>query len=131
MSFELQSVVYVVMLLFAVLVFQGSLVPRIHGFKWGLGSRDEAQAQSAMQGRAARTVANQLEGMAMYVPLILVAHVMGISTSLTVLGASLFLGGRIVFALCYLLGVPVLRSVAWGASVIGIVLILIELVRAF
>ncbi len=131
MSFELQSVVYVVMLLFALLVFQGGLVPLTHGFKWGLGSRDEPQLPSAMQGRAARTIANQLEGMAIYVPLLLVAHLAGVSTQLTVLGAGLFLGGRVAFALCYLLGVPVLRSLSWGVSVIGIVLILIELFKAF
>lgn len=131
MSFELQSVVYVVVLLFALLVFQGGLVPVTQGFKWGLGSRDEPQTPSAMQGRAARTVANQLEGMALYVPLILVAHLAGVSTQLTVSGAGLFLGGRIAFALCYLLGVPVLRSVAWAASIVGIVLILIELVKVF
>lgn len=131
MSFELQSVVYIALLLMGLLMFQGALVPRLQGFKWGLGSRDEPKDQSALQHRAARTVGNHLEGMAIFVPLILVAHLADVSTSLTTLGATLFIVGRVLFAGFYIFGVPVARSGAWGVSIIGIILILIELFKAF
>lgn len=131
MSFELQSVVYTALILMAVLMFQGGLVPRLQGFKWGLSSRDEPKEYSALQHRVSRTVANHLEGMAIYVPLILVAHLADVSTSLTTLGATLFVVGRALFAGFYIFGVPVARSGAWAISIAGIVLILIEVIKVF
>ena len=127
MSFELQATVWTSLILFALLLFQGALVPVVQGFGWGLGSRDAPRDATVLQGRAARTVANQMEGMMLFVPLVLVAHLAGISTGLTVWGAALYLGGRVLFAPLYLFGVPVLRSAAWGVSVTGIVLIAYEL----
>lgn len=130
MSFELQAIVWTSLTLFALLFFQGGLVPVVQGLGWGLGSRDAPRDRTVLQGRAARTVANHMEGMALFVPLVLVAHLAGISTALTVWGAILYLGGRILFVPLYLFGVPVLRSATWGVSVTGIVLIAYELVIA-
>ena len=130
MTFELLSVVGAVGILFFLLMYQGALVPINQGFGWGLGSRDKAQEFTAMQGRAARAVANHLEGLAMFVPLVLVAHIANVSTELTVLGCIVFLVSRAAFAILYLAGVPVLRSIAWGASIIGLLMIAYELIRA-
>lgn len=130
MTFELNTLLWTVFLLFALLAYQGYLVPKTHGFRWGLGSRDEARDPSIMQGRAARTVNNHLQSMALFTPLVLIAQQMGVSNELTVWGAGLFLTARVIFAWCYIGGVPVLRSVAWGASVVGLTMITIAIVRA-
>ncbi len=130
MTFELQAVLWTTMLLFLLLMFQGGLVPAVQGLGWGLGSRDEPRDKSAMQGRAARTIANHIESMLLFVPLILVAHLIGLSTALTIWGAGLYLIGRAAFAMLYLFGVPVLRSGAWAVSVLGIMLVGFEVVRA-
>ena len=130
MTFELLSLVGVVGVLFLLLMFQGALVPLHHGFGWGLGSRDDARQLTVMQGRARRTIANHLEGMAMFAPLVIILHLADISTSVTVWGAGLFLVSRIGFALMYLGGVPVLRSVFWGASIAGLLMIAFPLIKA-
>lgn len=87
--------------------------------KWGLGARDEAREGSVFTGRARRTVQNQIEAMAAFAPLVLVAHLLGVSDNLTVWGAGLFLGARVLFVPLYLLGVPVLRTLVWGAGFAG------------
>jgi len=130
MTFELLSLVGTVGILFLILMYQGALVPIHQGFGWGLGSRDAPREFTASQRRAARTVANHIEGMAMFVPLIIAAHLAGISTWVTVWGAGIFLVGRAAFAVLYLAGVPVLRSAAWGISITGLLMIAYELVSA-
>lgn len=76
-----------------------------------------------------RIVANHLEDMALFAPLVLVADLADISTPLTQLGAGLFVVGRAAFSVIYALGVPVLRSVAWGVGVAGLLLIATEIAR--
>lgn len=123
MSIELQSLFAVAVITLFLLFMQGYLVPATHGFKWGLGPRDEPRDPSVLQGRMSRVVANHLEGMAMFVPLILIVELAGLSSPLTAAGAVLFAAARALFALIYLAGVPVLRSVVWGAALIGIFMI--------
>lgn len=130
MIFELQVIVWSTTLLLALIMFQGVQVPINQGFGWGLGNRAAKRDFSALQGRTARTIANHIEGMLVFVPLILVAQLIGLSTELTTWGAGIYLFGRLAFALLYILGVPYLRSLAWGLSQIGVLLILFVLVRA-
>ena len=131
MGFELQAVVWTTVILVALIGFQGALVPVNQGLGWGLGSRDEAREKTALQARTARTVANHIEGMLVFVPLALVVTISDISsTTLTIWGAGLYLLGRVLFAPLYLLGVPYLRSLVWGVSLIGILMIGYETVRA-
>lgn len=128
MTFELWTVIGAVILLFLLLNYQGYLVPKTHSLKWGLGSRDEPKPLSVLQGRAARTIANHMESMALFVPLILIAHLIGVSTTLTHWGAGLYLGGRVLFAIFYMGGISVLRSAAWGVSIFGIILVFSALI---
>lgn len=130
MTIELQSLLGTAFILFALLAVQGTLAPLTHGLRWGLGPRDEARAPSVLQGRMNRIIANHLEGMAMFAPLVLVAHLAGISTPMTQWGAALFVVSRALFAVVYAFGVPVLRSAIWGGSVAGLIMIAAEIARA-
>lgn len=128
MSIELQSLFGVVGVLLLLLMVQGGLVPAIHGFKWGLGPRDEPRPPTMLQGRMNRIIANHIEGLAMFAPLVLIAHLAGISTPLTQWGAVIFLIARIAFAAIYLVGVPVLRSATWGVALTGLVMVAIPVI---
>ena len=130
MGLELQAVVWTTVILAALIGFQGGLVPVFQGFAWGLGNRDEARAKTDLQSRTARTVANHIEGMMVFVPLALIVVISDLSSTLTVWGAGLYLLGRVLFAPLYLIGVPYLRSLVWGISLIGILMIGFEVVRA-
>ncbi|MEL6691730.1 MAG: MAPEG family protein [Pseudomonadota bacterium] len=130
MGFELQVVVWTTVILAALIGFQGGLVPVNQGLVWGLGNRDEARDKSELQARTARTVANHIEGMTVFVPLALVVSISDLSSTLTIWGAGLYLLGRVLFAPLYLIGVPYLRSMAWSVSLVGILMIGFETVRA-
>ncbi len=120
MSVELQSLFIVSVTLLALLFVQGGLAPAIHGFKWGLGPRDEPRDPSVLQGRMSRIVANHLEGMAMFIPLVLIVELAGLSSALTAAGALIFAAARVAFALVYAAGIPVLRSAMWGVALLGL-----------
>ena len=130
MAFELQAVVLTTLILFILLLLQGSLVPLNQGFAWGLGSRDAPRDKTAVQDRAARTIANHIEGILLYVPLALIVERLQLSSVLTVWGAGLYLGGRVAFAPFYLLGVPYLRSAAWGVAVLGTIILAVPVFGA-
>lgn len=130
MGFELQAVVWTTVILAGLIGFQGGLVPVYQGFAWGLGNRDEARAKTDLQSRTARTVSNHIEGMMVFVPLALVVVISDLSSTLTVWGAGLYLLGRVLFAPLYLIGIPYLRSLVWGVSLVGILMIGFEVVRA-
>ncbi len=130
MPFELQAVVWTTLILFVLIGLQGSLVPLNQGIGWGLGARDEANPGSVVQQRLVRTVGNHIQGMLLFVPLVLVAHAAGVSSELTVLGAWLYLIGRALFAPAYLMGIYAVRTVIWAVSLIGIGLIGFEVMTA-
>ena len=130
MTLELQAVIVTTLILFMLLMFQGGLVPVNQGLKWGLGSRDEARKPTELQARTSRTIANHIEGMLLFVPLVMVAELMQLATSMTAIGAGLYLAGRAAFAAFYLLGVPYLRSAAWGVSLIGIMIFAVPVIAA-
>lgn len=122
MSYELWVLALNAVILLALYGLQGADTV-LNAPKWGLGARDEGRTASVFTGRAQRTVRNQIEALAVFGPLVLVAHIAGISSELTVWGAGLFLGARVLFVPLYLLGTPYLRTVVWGAGYIGCVLI--------
>lgn len=99
---------------------QGLQVPLNYGFKWGLGNRDVPQEPTIFMQRIARTLNNQIQAMAIAVP-VLVTLVLypQAQSAVTQMGAWVFLFGRVTFSIIYLIGIPYLRSVVWGVGVIG------------
>lgn len=118
MSYELWVVALNAVILLVLYAVQGADTV-LNAPKWGLGARDEVRDASAFTGRATRTVRNQIEALAVFAPLVIVAHLAGISNTLTLWGAGLFLGARVLFVPIYLLGIPYLRTLVWGAGFAG------------
>ena len=130
MSVEFQALVGAVVVLFFLLVFQGSLIPISKGLMWGLGSRNEQKPDTALEGRARRTIANHMESLAVFTPLVLAVEVYNLSNGLTETGAWLFVGARALFAPVYLIGLPFIRSLVWGVATLGLVLFAIPVIQA-
>jgi len=78
-------------------------------------------------GRAARAHRNMLESLVLFAALVLTAHAAGISNAMTVLGAQLFVWGRVAYAVLYVAGVPWARTAAWAVAVLGMLMILTQL----
>jgi uncharacterized MAPEG superfamily protein len=96
-----------------------------YGLEWNMGARDEALPPLApVVGRLARAQANFFETFPIAAIAILMVTAGGLSSRWTVIGALLWLVGRIVYLPLYAAGVPKVRTLVWGGSLIGIVMLL-------
>jgi len=93
-----------------------------------IGNREDMPAIVGWAGRAERAHRNMLESLVLFAALVLVAQVAGKANATTALGAQLFFWARLVYAPVYLIGIPWLRTGVWTVSVIGLVLIFLQLV---
>ena len=91
------------------------------------GNREGLPEMTGWAGRAARAHSNMLENLILFAVLVLVAHIVGVHNPMTLLGVQLFFWGRVAHAIVYLAGLPWLRTVAWTVSVVGLVLIFLQL----
>jgi uncharacterized MAPEG superfamily protein len=57
----------------------------------------------------------------------LIAVVANKTNSTTLLGAQIFFWGRLAYAVVFIAGIPWLRTAVWTVSVVGLVLIFVQL----
>ena len=94
------------------------------------GTREGLPEITGWAGRARRAHLNMLENLVLFAALVLVAQAIGKGTSANVLlGAQLFLWGRLAFAVVYLTGIPWLRTAVWFVSVVGLALVFWGVIR--
>jgi uncharacterized MAPEG superfamily protein len=96
-----------------------------YGSKWNAGARDEAMPPlNPVAARLLRAQNNLFETLPIFIGAVLIAHVGGADAAMTVLGAQLYLGSRIVYLPLYAFGVPYLRSLVWTVGLVGVAIIL-------
>ena len=95
------------------------------GLTYNAGPRDEpGPPPGILTGRLRRAQANLYETLPLFAAAILIAHVGGREGVLTLWGAWLYLLARIVYLPVYALGIPMVRSIVWGVSLAGLILVL-------
>lgn len=97
------------------------------GLSNAVGYPDNPPAELAWAVRARKAHANHIENLAPFAALVLVAELTGAAAGLTALGAALFFYARLVHYILYTLGVPWLRTLAFAAGWVGMVLIFVEI----
>jgi uncharacterized MAPEG superfamily protein len=114
-------------LLVAHVMIQGQTATRDRGLAWNAGPRDgTATPLGPLAGRAARALANFQETYPAFIALALGLAVTGQTGAPGATGAILWFTARVLYIPLYLLGVPYVRSLAWTASMIGLLLMLIR-----
>jgi uncharacterized MAPEG superfamily protein len=93
------------------------------------GNRENMPEITGWGGRAQRAHRNMLENLVLFAILVLTAKAAGVRNDMTLLGAQLFFWGRVAHAAIYIAGIPWARTLAWAASVVGLILIFWQLVR--
>ena len=91
------------------------------------GNREPLPAFGGWVGRAQRAHQNMLENLVLFAALVLIAVVTDKTSSTTLLGAQLFFWARLVYVFVYIAGIPWLRTAIWTVSVIGLILIFVQL----
>lgn len=99
------------------------------GMKWNAGPRDTASEVpiGKKAGRLMRAQANLFETLPLFIGAVMVAQFADKSGHLTMLGSHLYFFGRAAYVPLYAWGVTGLRSLAWGVSLAGLVMILVAL----
>jgi uncharacterized MAPEG superfamily protein len=124
MTQEITILLVVLLLLFALTAIQVIFTMKNNGPITALGPRDSIPfPPPGIEGRIYRAIANLKESLHMFVPLILLTAILGISNESTVLGAQLYLVGRILHAPLYLSGIVSLRTAAFGLGTVGMIMI--------
>jgi uncharacterized MAPEG superfamily protein len=99
------------------------------GSAWGFGNRDDPFPAPNWIARNRRAHSNMVENLAPFACLVLVAHVGGKASGTTALGSEIFFVARIAHAIIYTIGIPVLRTLVFGVSIAGEVMILLQILR--
>jgi uncharacterized MAPEG superfamily protein len=121
---ELMLLGWSVVLFFVHMTLQASAAIRDTGLVYNAGPRDAGKPLGPLAGRAERTFSNFKESYPIFIALVLGLAVTGRNGSMADTGAWLWFGARIVYIPLYLAGVPWLRSLAYGVSLVGLVLML-------
>lgn len=127
MTTELALLAWSVVLGLVHAVATGQFTTLQHGIGYGLSPRDEKKPLTGVGARVERAFANYMQTFPFFAAAVLVAHVAGRHSGLTVIGAQLYFWARLVYVPLYAAGIPVARTVAYLVSLLGIGLILIAL----
>ena len=107
------------------ILLAAQLRTRQYGRSWNTGARDETMpALDPLPARMLRAQANLFETLPLFAAAVLAAAVAGRLGFKTMLGAQLYFWGRLVYVPLYATGVPVVRTLVWLVSLIGLVLVI-------
>lgn len=99
-----------------------------YGLKWNMGARDEAMPPlSPMAERLRRAQDNLYETLPLFIAAVLIAVAAGKENTTTILGAQIYLIGRVIYVPLYAYGVKNIRSLVWIGSTIGLGMIVVSL----
>ena len=96
-----------------------------YGRKWNVGARDEAlPPPNSITGRTMRAQANFEETFPIAIVALLGVVLANRTSASTALGGWIWLGARIVYLPLYAFGIPVIRTVVFVISMVGLALVL-------
>lgn len=127
MTTELTLLAWTLVLALVQVLLPAAFRNRETGPDYNVGPRDAPSPAPVgkITGRLERAQRNLFETLPLFAAAILIAHVAGRDGPLTLWGAGLYLAARIVYVPLYAAGVPVVRSLAWGVGLLGLVLVLV------
>jgi uncharacterized MAPEG superfamily protein len=92
-----------------------------------VGNRANLPELPGWGGRSVRANDNMAQNLVLFAAVVLAVVVTGTTNAMTLLGAQLFFWGRIAYAVCYIGGLPWLRTGSWLVSIAGVLLIFLQL----
>jgi uncharacterized MAPEG superfamily protein len=126
-STEISVLAWSVVLLLLQVIVQATATMDL-GPKYLFSPRDEKlESKGVLAGRLGRALKNLLETYPAFVALALALVVTGKAGGIGATGAWLWLIARVFYLVLYAAGIPVARTIAWFASILGLLLMLIRL----
>lgn len=124
MAIELKILALSCVLLLTHIFAAAHLKTKQYGARWNMGARDETLPPLEHgAGRLVRAQANFLETYPIAIITLMGVVVAGRTSDLTAIGGWIWLGARVVYLPLYAMGVPILRTIVYMISLIGLALI--------
>lgn len=130
MTPELTYLTYATLLLIAQMLIQATASDLSKGIGWALGPQDEKREPNLVAGRLERALRNYVYNLPAFIALALMLAVTGLNSETTALGAAIWFWARVAYVPAYASGVPLVRSIAWFASLAGLALMILPLLGA-
>ena len=125
MAIELKIAAFGAVLLLVHIFAAVHLKTKQYGRDWNVGARDQAVPPlNPVAGRLARAQANFLETFPIAIVALLGVVIAGRTSAWTALGGWIWLVARTIYLPLYGFGVPVVRTVVFVISLIGLLMVL-------
>jgi uncharacterized MAPEG superfamily protein len=96
-----------------------------YGRAWNVSARDEALPEpNPVTGRLIRAQANFEETFPIAIVALLGVVIAGRTSEWTALGGWIWLGARVVYLPLYWAGIPVIRTLVWTISMVGVAMVI-------
>lgn len=130
MPVELTVIAWGMVLLLVHIFATAHVKTKQYGAKWNMGARDERlPPMNPLAGRLTRAEANFRETLPIAIVALIGVVVAGRTSEWTALGGWIWLSARVVYLPLYAAGIPVVRSIVFLASLVGILIALWPLLR--
>ncbi|MGY0650450.1 MAPEG family protein [Luteimonas sp. A537] len=128
MGTELQMLAWAIALGLVHLMLDAGMKTSERGLVWNASARDgQSKPLGPVAGRVNRSWQNFLETFPMFAAAVLAVVLAERTGDQTALGAQVYFWARVAYIPVYASGIPYVRSLIWGVSLVGILLVLVAL----
>ena len=125
MPVELKIAAFGAVLLFIHIFIATRFKTRQYGRKWNVSARDDAlPPPNELTGRTMRAQANFQETFPIAIVALLGVVIADRTSNHTALGGWIWLGARIIYLPLYAAGVPVIRTIVYTISIVGLAMVI-------
>jgi len=125
MTTELTILAWTLVLALVQIMLAAQLRTQETGLEYNMSARDgEAPPPRPITARLQRAQKNLFETLPLFAAAVLIADAAGAEGALTLWGCWLYLIARVVYLPLYAFGVPVVRSLVWAVSLVGLVMVI-------
>ncbi len=126
MSVELQMLLWACVLGLVQIGIAATAGTMQRGLKWNAGARDEVMPPlTGVAGRLDRALKNFLETFPFFAVAVLALEAAHRGNAHTAMGAQIYLWARVAYVPLYALGIAYVRTLAWAASIYGLLAVLL------
>lgn len=123
MTAEMTVLAYIGIFALILTLIQGTRNVLILGLPAAAGNQHDIDPWTGWNDRLNRAIRNLIEAIIIFAPVAVAVQLSGLNNDSSATGAYIFLIARIAHAIVYVAGIPYVRTTAWFAGVVGILML--------